>query len=96
MPVGGLAVVSTRSRLFVVVDTAAGLSATLSRGPQIAESRAGALQVCGSSALSEMNMCRLCSAGVGRSGTFIALDALLEQAEHQDTIDVLEFAYRMR
>ncbi|UJR34076.1 hypothetical protein I4U23_021486 [Adineta vaga] len=37
-----------------------------------------------------------CSAGVGRSGTFIALDALLEQAEHQDTLDILEFTHRMR
>ena len=37
-----------------------------------------------------------CSAGVGRSGTFIALDALLEAAEHQDTIDILDFTYRMR
>ncbi|CAF0964408.1 unnamed protein product [Adineta steineri] len=37
-----------------------------------------------------------CSAGVGRSGTFIALDALLEQAEHEDTIDILDFTHRMR
>jgi protein-tyrosine phosphatase len=36
------------------------------------------------------------SAGVGRSGTFIALDALLETAEHHDTIDVLDFTHRMR
>ena len=36
------------------------------------------------------------SAGVGRSGTFIALDALLETAEHQDTIDILDFTHRMR
>jgi protein tyrosine phosphatase len=38
----------------------------------------------------------LFSAGVGRSGTFIALDALLETAEHQDTIDILDFTHRMR
>jgi protein tyrosine phosphatase len=38
----------------------------------------------------------LLSAGVGRSGTFIALDALLETAEHQDTIDILDFTQRMR
>jgi len=38
----------------------------------------------------------LFSAGVGRSGTFIALDALLETAEYQDTIDILDFTYRMR
>lgn len=37
-----------------------------------------------------------CSAGVGRSGTFIALDSLLEAAEYEDTIDVLDFTYRMR
>ncbi|CAF3879471.1 unnamed protein product [Rotaria sp. Silwood2] len=37
-----------------------------------------------------------CSAGVGRSGTFIALDALLDRAKHQDTIDILEFTHRMR
>jgi len=37
-----------------------------------------------------------CSAGVGRSGTFIALDALLEAAERHETIDVLEFTHRMR
>jgi protein tyrosine phosphatase len=38
----------------------------------------------------------LFSAGVGRSGTFIALDALLETAEYQDTIDILDFTHRMR
>lgn len=38
----------------------------------------------------------LSSAGVGRSGTFIALDALLETAEHRDTVDVLDFTHRMR
>ncbi len=36
------------------------------------------------------------SAGVGRSGTFIALDALLETAEYQDTIDIIDFTHRMR
>ena len=36
------------------------------------------------------------SAGVGRSGTFIALDSLLEAAEHEDTLDALDFTYRMR
>ena len=39
---------------------------------------------------------RVSSAGVGRSGTFIALDALLEAAEHQETIDVLDFTHQMR
>ncbi|CAF1627230.1 unnamed protein product, partial [Adineta ricciae] len=37
-----------------------------------------------------------CSAGVGRSGTFIALDALLEMSIYEDTIDILEFTHRMR
>ncbi|UJR13295.1 hypothetical protein I4U23_000313 [Adineta vaga] len=37
-----------------------------------------------------------CSAGVGRSGTFIALDALLEMSTSVDTIDILEFTHRMR
>jgi protein tyrosine phosphatase len=36
------------------------------------------------------------SAGVGRSGTFIALDALLEVVKSQDTIDILGFTHRMR
>jgi protein tyrosine phosphatase len=43
-----------------------------------------------------LNLIKLFSAGVGRSGTFIALDALLEMAQSQDTIDILEFTYRMR
>ena len=38
----------------------------------------------------------LFSAGVGRSGTFIALDALLQMVHCQDTLDVLQFTYRMR
>ena len=38
----------------------------------------------------------IASAGVGRSGTFIAVDALLETAEHQDTVDILDFTHRMR
>jgi protein tyrosine phosphatase len=39
---------------------------------------------------------KIFSAGVGRSGTFIALDALLEMIKSQDTIDILEFTHRMR
>jgi netrin-G3 ligand len=39
---------------------------------------------------------RICSAGVGRSGTFIALDALLEMVKSQDILDILEFTHRMR
>ncbi|CAF1004077.1 unnamed protein product [Didymodactylos carnosus] len=37
-----------------------------------------------------------CSAGIGRTGTFIGLDSLLEMSLEQDTIDVLEFTYLMR
>ena len=36
------------------------------------------------------------SAGVGRSGTFIALDALLETIKSEDILDILEFTHRMR
>jgi len=43
-----------------------------------------------------LTLIKLFSAGVGRSGTFIALDALLEMVQSQDTIDILEFTYRMR
>jgi len=39
---------------------------------------------------------KICSAGVGRSGTFIALDALLEMVKSQDTLDILEFTHRIR
>ena len=50
-------------------------------------------------------MCtRMCSAGVGRTGTFIALDTLFRHIEHaaqqqqvqQPTIDVFGIVYRMR
>jgi protein tyrosine phosphatase len=37
-----------------------------------------------------------CSAGVGRTGAFIALDFLLEQAEIEGTIDVFGLTSRMR
>ena len=38
----------------------------------------------------------LCSAGVGRTGTFIGLDMILEQAHQQKTVDVLATIKRMR
>lgn len=37
-----------------------------------------------------------CSAGVGRSGTFIALDRLLQSTLVQDAIDVFGIVYEMR
>ena len=36
------------------------------------------------------------SAGVGRTGTFIALDCLIEQADKEGQIDVLKQTYSMR
>lgn len=37
-----------------------------------------------------------CSAGVGRSGTFIALDYLIEQAKSEGQVDVLGCVYKLR
>ncbi|XP_046560348.1 receptor-type tyrosine-protein phosphatase kappa-like [Haliotis rubra] len=37
-----------------------------------------------------------CSAGIGRTGTYIALDYLLEQAQSEDQVDVLCIAQLMR
>ncbi|XP_052828236.1 receptor-type tyrosine-protein phosphatase T isoform X2 [Octopus bimaculoides] len=37
-----------------------------------------------------------CSAGIGRSGTFIALDFLMDEALHQGTIDIFGCVNRMR
>ncbi|XP_067124638.1 receptor-type tyrosine-protein phosphatase mu-like isoform X3 [Centruroides vittatus] len=37
-----------------------------------------------------------CSAGIGRSGTFIVLDALLQQTEREKQINILSFVHKMR
>ena len=33
-------------------------------------------------------LCNYCSAGIGRTGTFIALDVVVYQAQNQDYVDV--------
>ena len=37
-----------------------------------------------------------CSAGVGRSGTFIALDRILQQINRCDVVDIFGIVYNMR
>ena len=37
-----------------------------------------------------------CSAGVGRTGTFITLDAMLERIRSEESINVYEFVKNMR
>lgn len=37
-----------------------------------------------------------CSAGVGRSGTFIALDRILQSIKHSDIVDIFGIVYAMR
>ena len=37
-----------------------------------------------------------CSAGVGRSGTFIALDSMLQRMEVEDDLNIYEFVRKMR
>jgi protein tyrosine phosphatase len=37
-----------------------------------------------------------CSAGVGRSGTFIALDRILQQVKKSDIVDIFGIVYGMR
>jgi netrin-G3 ligand len=37
-----------------------------------------------------------CSAGVGRTGTFITLDSMLERIKTDDTINIYEFVSKLR
>ena len=37
-----------------------------------------------------------CSAGVGRSGTFIAIDMMLQKMDAGDPINIMEFVCKMR
>ena len=38
----------------------------------------------------------VCSAGVGRSGTFIALDCILDQINEENTVDIKGVVKKMR
>ena len=38
----------------------------------------------------------ICSAGVGRTGTFIALDVMMERLKERKDIDIFEFVSEMR
>ena len=37
-----------------------------------------------------------CSAGVGRTGTFILLDSMLERMKKEEAVNVYEFLFNMR
>ena len=37
-----------------------------------------------------------CSAGVGRTGTFIMLDTMMDRLKNEDSINVYEFLHQMR
>ena len=38
----------------------------------------------------------LCSAGVGRTGTFIAVDAMMQRLKEKDDLDIYNFVTQMR
>ena len=37
-----------------------------------------------------------CSAGVGRTGTFIAIDTMMQRMKERDDINIFEFLHEMR
>lgn len=37
-----------------------------------------------------------CSAGVGRTGTFMALDSMIQRMKTEDTLNVYQFLYQLR
>ncbi len=43
-----------------------------------------------------MSVPYLCSAGVGRTGSFIAIDSLLDQAAAEGQVDIVSFVTKMR
>lgn len=47
-------------------------------------------------AWNEMHVCVCCSAGVGRTGTFIALDRLLQHIRDHEFVDILGLVSDMR
>ena len=46
--------------------------------------------------LAYLFVCLFVSAGVGRTGTFITLDVMLQQTAHEDSLDVFGFVREMR
>ena len=43
-----------------------------------------------------IKLCISCSAGVGRTGTFIAIDSVLEQVKNENIVDIAGVINKMR